>query len=487
MMTKYLDLGVQESDMDVPTFDLTQPYYRTHQGSHISIPDIDEHLCFRVFTLDLNTRQWLPRKTCMLTETSSLAGSVDNFIFVYFPLHTKFCIFDVALKAWDNYGVIYVAMPPGWDKPRVVCTLGVDSYLMVSDSADGLCMAELHREGVVKPLTTMYPYEALYEAVRVENKVYCIVQDAIEECHAACYDIQTQTWTTICRAFGITTRDGVVYVCDLRSVNTEDSIKKLYVTCRILVDGTVEKLQSGTLYGAFEDMPPFCHGDAVTVMMKGWCRVGVLSCFSFVPQPKPYQKELVGNTMLSDIRFVVQGEALPAHRVMLLRSEFFSTMFSDRWKSTDMPSDILIDDASMAAVKLMLEFLYVGEVSFDPTAVTLSHLAEVLMLSNKFIIPELQLVTEQAYAKRLATQATVKELLTALALSFRINKKGVLRYVAQHFTLLKLPEVMACDSWKDFIKQEDEIVTVLMLALAEEAKDNMKMKASNTYLQFLTE
>jgi len=113
-------------------------------------------------------------------------------------------------------------------------------------------------------------------------------------------------------------------------------------------------------------------------------------------------------------------------------------------------------------------------------------LTELLTLSNKFIIPGLQLYVEQLYAKRLSG-GPIKDVLVALALSYRLNKGGVLRHVSQHYCLVRLREAMDCDYWKEFIKQEDEIVGVLMLSLAEDAKDTMKLRASNTSLQLYIE
>jgi len=115
----------------------------------------------------------------------------------------------------------------------------------------------------------------------------------------------------------------------------------------------------------------------------------LLDCLE-VPHPK---ENKLGEDMLmllhsdsfKDITFNVQGKKLMAHKCILFaRCPYFKAMFQSGLSESN-AREIKINEASYEAFKIMLEFLYAGN-----TNVSLDAAPEVLMLADKYVIPELK-------------------------------------------------------------------------------------------------
>lgn len=73
-------------------------------------------------------------------------------------------------------------------------------------------------------------------------------------------------------------------------------------------------------------------------------------------------KTLLDNKMFSDVRFIVEGRAIHAHRCILYaRSEYFRNMFDSRMRETS-EKDIPIPDVAYDVFLAVLEYLYSGTV-----------------------------------------------------------------------------------------------------------------------------
>ena len=114
---------------------------------------------------------------------------------------------------------------------------------------------------------------------------------------------------------------------------------------------------------------------------------------------------------LCDISLVVKDKTIDAHRCILVAgSDYFKSRFIGPFKADTMPQvDLSAITDDIAAVKLMLNFLYTGEVTIDST-----NVEPILKVSSFFMITELRDLCTDFMEKNLALDTCLKYFLLSV-------------------------------------------------------------------------
>eukprot|EP00667_Euglena_gracilis_P009270 EG_transcript_9407 len=231
----------------------------------------------------------------------------------------------------------------------------------------------------------------------VEDEAYCSVPNGI-----ARFDPAQETWNPVF-TFALDGQDflwldyrGSLYVLSFATCSVQFLFRfhlrtrtMEYVRCR---DAIV--------------MPPcvldfwlcFAHGPLFYLLYG----LGSLLCFNPEHHVVTYTPALLrfrpflNATLFSDMQFVVQGQPIPAHRVVVAASPVLRA-FLERAGPTDAPPVVAVEDASPTAFEAVLAFLYTG--TLPPVSDPAAHL-EVFYLANQYCLPELTALAEMALLAR---------------------------------------------------------------------------------------
>ena len=163
--------------------------------------------------------------------------------------------------------------------------------------------------------------------------------------------------------------------------------------------------------------------------------------------PSTYRDEmraLLDDSRFADITFVVEGEKITAHRMLLVaRSVYFRTMLSSGFKEAN-SNEVLIGDVSISAFKEILMYIYTDELVF-----TTENLSEVMRKANEFQLERVYKHTLHRCYSSITVKDAVAWLIHAETYNLEEARKLALRFVARNFkkiraearqTLLQLKE-----------------------------------------------
>ena len=102
------------------------------------------------------------------------------------------------------------------------------------------------------------------------------------------------------------------------------------------------------------------------------------------------------------------GTRIPCHRCVLAScSDYFDTMFSDRFKESG-EKEIKLPDVSSAMMSLAIEFVYTGRLTS-----TYEHFFELLLVANKYELKELEVAIMERLFKILKDRGGFEKTLAA--------------------------------------------------------------------------
>lgn len=114
----------------------------------------------------------------------------------------------------------------------------------------------------------------------------------------------------------------------------------------------------------------------------------------------PEMKLAVNLKQFSDLSFLVNGERIYSHRVILAaRCPYFKRMFEGSFKERDQSEFSIENEVSRESFLSMLEFLYTGEESI----VRDDNVVELLALSDRFMIEDLKQLCEYFLERTIAS------------------------------------------------------------------------------------
>lgn len=125
---------------------------------------------------------------------------------------------------------------------------------------------------------------------------------------------------------------------------------------------------------------------------------------------KIMKENFINKPHFSDVIFHVQNTVLYAHRAVLMaRSEVMAAMFGGGFSEKD-SLEVTIKVTTVKSFLALLVFLYTDTV---PTNVTVSDYRELLVLADRFCLPQLISVCEGAIVDRISTEIKKKRLNSA--------------------------------------------------------------------------
>ena len=100
-------------------------------------------------------------------------------------------------------------------------------------------------------------------------------------------------------------------------------------------------------------------------------------------------RSMVNNPMLSDVTFVVEGREIHAHKLLLIRCEYFQSLFLGSMMESTL-SQIPIEQVRYSVFLSLLEYLYT-----DHVRIPLSSAMELFEAADLFMIPRLKTICEK--------------------------------------------------------------------------------------------
>ena len=89
-------------------------------------------------------------------------------------------------------------------------------------------------------------------------------------------------------------------------------------------------------------------------------------------------KDLLDNKKYVDVTFVVEGQPVPAHRLILAsQSDYFDRLFYGKMREANSSDEIPLPNAPLEAFRLLLEFMYSGCLDYDNQPLQVSVLCHV--------------------------------------------------------------------------------------------------------------
>ena len=89
-------------------------------------------------------------------------------------------------------------------------------------------------------------------------------------------------------------------------------------------------------------------------------------------------KDLLDNKKYVDVTFVVEGQPVPAHRLILASQlDYFDRLFYGKMREANSSDEIPLPNAPLEAFRLLLEFMYIGCLDYDNQPLQVSVLCHV--------------------------------------------------------------------------------------------------------------
>ena len=89
-------------------------------------------------------------------------------------------------------------------------------------------------------------------------------------------------------------------------------------------------------------------------------------------------KDLLDNKKYVDVTIVVEGQPVPAHRLILAsQSDYFDRLFYGKMREANSSDEMPLPNAPLEAFRLLLEFMYSGCLDYDNQPLQVSVLCHV--------------------------------------------------------------------------------------------------------------
>lgn len=173
---------------------------------------------------------------------------------------------------------------------------------------------------------------------------------------------------------------------------------------------------------------------------------------------KIVMENFVNKPYFSDVVFHVNTTVLYAHRaVLMVRSEVMSAMLGGSFSERD-SHEVTIKGASVQSFLALLIFLYTDTL---PTDMTVSHYKDLLVVADRFCLPQLISVCEAAITEKMNTEIKKKQLDSAkcndvinLLLTGQAHNAHQLARWCLYVITTNYQEFEACDDF-DLIKGDN--------------------------------
>ena len=134
--------------------------------------------------------------------------------------------------------------------------------------------------------------------------------------------------------------------------------------------------------------------------------------------------------------FLVQGKhvTVTAKSVLCIRSDYFNSMFSSNWKSSETESTpISVKDATYESFYAIISFLLTGCLDVQKYS---SNMPDILVLADRFLISTLRDFCMAYLAKTVSTATAIDYLSLADKYGFRDLREKCLQFVVSNYKVL---------------------------------------------------
>lgn len=148
---------------------------------------------------------------------------------------------------------------------------------------------------------------------------------------------------------------------------------------------------------------------------------------------------------LSDMHFLVEGERIPAHRVIVAsRSSHFNSSLQSGMRETT-EGEVVLSDVSLGCFNLLLEYFYGG---VDLANAEIDHVTELLQVCEEYNLPSLKAMCGELLRTHVDVENAASLLSIADSAQAASLKNIVLEYIAEN------PEV---DTTEEFLALEPRL------------------------------
>ena len=158
-------------------------------------------------------------------------------------------------------------------------------------------------------------------------------------------------------------------------------------------------------------------------------------------------RSMINNSTLSDVTFVVEGQEIYAHKLMLIRCSYFQSLFLGPMMESKL-STIQIEQVRHPIFLAVLEYLYT-----DHLKIPLGTAMELFEAADLFCIPRLKTMCE----KRMLQSITVENA-ASIFHAADMHSAAALRQKARKYILSHFEEVSKTSSFEEMGRRNIDLV-----------------------------
>lgn len=138
-------------------------------------------------------------------------------------------------------------------------------------------------------------------------------------------------------------------------------------------------------------------------------------------------RKYVNNDLLSDIQFIIEGQAVFAHKILCLRCPYFHNMLTGEYMESR-ASAITIPDVKYNTFVLLMEYLYT-----DDVAISIDTAMELFQVADRFGIDRLKTLCEQEMLRAIDIDTAAHILFTADEHHAENLRERCMNFILLHF------------------------------------------------------
>jgi N-acetylneuraminic acid mutarotase len=264
------------------------------------------------------------------------------------------------------------------------------------------------------------------------------------------FDIETRIWSAlVTEGTPPTPRDSHVSLVQGSSMyifggSSGSAINDLYELQLPASPTSPAKWRPIKASGSFQPRHRFCHvgvvySDAMYVFggYDGSERLNDFIRFDFAVYDLSFEvppstiiddfRSMLNDETLSDVTFIVEGQPVYAHKLMLLRSNYFRALFLGDMREASQ-STIPIEQVSHPIFLNILEYLYT-----DQLEIALDSAMELFQAADLFCIPRLKTMCEKRMLQSITVENAAYIFHAADSHSAAALRRKALKYIVSHF------------------------------------------------------
>lgn len=162
-------------------------------------------------------------------------------------------------------------------------------------------------------------------------------------------------------------------------------------------------------------------------------------------------RSLINDSTLSDITFMVEGQPVYAHKLMLVRCSYFQALFLGQMKESSLDT-INLEQVRQPIFLSVLEYLYT-----DHVTIPLHDAMELFEAADLFCIPRLKTMCEKRMLQSITTENAA-----SIFHASDMHSAAALRQKTKKFIFSHFEEVSKSRSFEEMGRQNIDLVFELL-------------------------